>query len=115
LTNGILAVTGQDTNLRVITLAVPVSGSLAVPPSAPPSVSLTFGSIPQGVVTMVLGSLNWDNGHAGGVGTFTVTSISTTRVAGTFTVTVVGSASNVGVPSTSQITSGQFDMALERF
>jgi hypothetical protein len=115
LTNNILTVTGQDTNLRAITLAVPVSGSLQVPPAAAPTISLTFGAAPPGVVTMVLGSQNWDNGHAGGDGSFTVTSISTTRVTGTFTVTVVSNPLNVVPLPAVRITNGQFDMALERF
>jgi hypothetical protein len=115
LTNNLLTVTGQDTNFRVITLVVPVSASLQVPPSAPPVISLTFGAIPQGVVTMVLGAQNWDNGHAGGEGSFTVSSISPTRVAGTFTVTVVSNPLNAVPLPTVRITNGQFDMALERF
>jgi hypothetical protein len=114
LTNGILAVTGQDTSGRVITLTVPISGSLLVPPSAPPTISLTFGSIPQGVVTMVLGSQNWDNARSGGAGTFTVTSISSTRVTGAFTVTLISNPANAVALPPAQITSGQFDMALER-
>ena len=115
LTNNFLTVTGQDTNFRVITLVVPVSSSLQVPPSAPPVISLTFGAMPQGVVTMVLGAQNWDNGRAGGEGTFTLTSISTTRVTGTFTVTVVSNPLNPAPLPTVRITNGQFDMALERF
>jgi hypothetical protein len=115
LTNNILSVTGQDTNLRVITFAVPVSGSLQVPPAAAPTISLAFGATPPGVVSMVLGAQNWDNGHAGGDGSFTLTSISTTRVTGTFTVTLVSNPLNVVPLPTVRITNGQFDMALERF
>lgn len=115
LTNGILAVTGQDTSGRVITLTAPISGSLLVPPSAPPTISMNFGAIPQGVAQMVLGAQNWDNGRTGGAGTFTVTSISTTRVTGTFTVTLISNPANAVALPPAQITSGQFDMALERF
>ena len=115
LTNGILAVTGQDTSGRVITLTAPISGSLLVPPSAPPTISMNFGAIPQGVAQMVLGAQNWDNGRTGGAGTFTVTSISTTRVTGTFTVTLISNPANAAALPPAQITSGQFDMALERF
>jgi hypothetical protein len=64
---------------------------------------------------MVLGSQNWDNGHAGGDGSLTLTSISTTRVTGTFTVTLVSNPLNVVPLPTVRITNGQFDMALERF
>jgi hypothetical protein len=115
LTNGILAVTGQDTSGRVITLTAPISASLAVPPSAPPTISMNFGAIPQGVAQMVLGAQNWDNGRTGGAGTFTVTSISSTRVTGTFTVTLISNPANAVALPPAQITNGQFDMALERF
>jgi hypothetical protein len=115
LVNNFLALTGQDTNLRVITIVVPLSGSLAVPPSAPPVISLSFGTIPQGVATMVLGALNWDNARSGAVGSVTVTSISTTRVAGTFQVTLQPVPTSSAVPAApSVITNGTFDMSLER-
>jgi hypothetical protein len=115
LTNNILTVTGQDTNFRVITLAVPISAGLEVPPSPPPTITLDFTPAVHGVVTMVLGAQNWDNGHAGGAGSFTVTSISATRVTGTFTVTVVSNPINPVPVPTAHLTNGQFDMALERF
>ena len=115
LTNNILAVTGQDTNFRVITLAVPLSAGLQVPPSPPATVSLDFTPAVHGTVTMVLGAQNWDNGHAGGAGSFTVTSISATRVTGTFTVTLVSNPINPVPVPTAHLTNGQFDMALERF
>ena len=115
LLNNILTITGQDTNFRVITLAVPFSGGVQIPPSPPASVSLDFATPGRGIVTMVLGAQNWDNGHDGGAGTFTVTSISNTRVAGTFNVTLVNNPVNVAPVPTARLTNGQFDMALERF
>lgn len=115
LTNNILGITGQDTNFRVITLAIPLSGGLLVPPSQPPTISLNFGPDIHGTVTMVLGAQNWDNGHTGGEGTVTITSISQTRVTGTFTVTLVNNPINVTPVPTARLTSGTFDMALERF
>jgi hypothetical protein len=115
LGNNILTITGQDTNARVITLAVPISAGLSVPPSPPTTVSLDFTPAIHGTVTMVQGAQNWDNGHAGAVGTFTVTGISATRVSGTFTVTLVSSLLNATPVPTAQLTNGQFDMALERF
>ena len=115
MTNNILAITGQDTNSRVITLAVPTSGALMVPPSPPPTISLNFGPDIHGTVTMVLGAQNWDNGHAGGEGSFTITSISQTRVTGTFTVTLVNNPINAVPVPTARLINGTFDMALERF
>ena len=115
LTNNILAVTGQDTNFRVITLAVPLGGGVLVPPSAPPTISLDFTSAIHGTVTMVLGAQNWDNGHTGGAGSFTVTAISATRVSGTFTVTLVSNPINAVPVPTAHLMNGQFDMTLERF
>jgi len=115
LTNNILAITGQDTNFRVITLAVPVSSGLLIPPSPTTTISLDFTPAIHGTVTMVLGAQNWDNGHAGGAGIFTITGISATRVSGTFTVTLVSNPLNVVPVPTVQLTSGVFDMALERF
>ena len=112
LNNNFLTLTGQDTNLRVITIVVPVSSTLFVPPSQPPTILLN-GTL--GLVTMVLGAQNWDNGHAGGGGTFTLTGLSVTRVTGTFTATLVLTGSNASPGSFAQLTSGQFDMALERF
>jgi hypothetical protein len=78
-------------------------------------VTLDFPAIGRGTVTMVLGAQNWDNGHAGGAGTFTVTSISATRVTGTFNVTLVNNPINVVPVPTAVLTNGQFDMVLERF
>lgn len=115
MTNNILAITGQDTNFRVITLAVPVSAGLLVPPSPAPIISLDFTPAIHGTVTMVLGAQNWDNGHAGGAGSFTVTSISATHVTGTFTVTLVSNPFNATPVPTAHLTNGQFDMTLERF
>jgi hypothetical protein len=115
MTNNILTITGQDTNFRVITLAVPFSSAAQIPPSPPSSVSLDFTTPGRGIVTMVLGAQNWDNGHDGGAGTFTVTAISQTRVTGTFTVTLVNNPINVTPVPTARLTNGQFDMALERF
>jgi hypothetical protein len=115
LGNNFLTLTGQDTNLRVITLVLPVSGGLVIPPSPQASISLTFGPTPFGVVSMVLGSQHWDNGFAGGAGTATITAISATRVTGTFNVTLVNNPINVVPVATANLTNGQFDMALERF
>jgi hypothetical protein len=115
LGNNFLTLTGQDTSSRVITLVLSVSGSLLVPPSPPTSISLTFGATPLGVVSMVLGAQHWDNGYPGGVGTATITSISATRVTGTFTATLVNNPLNVVPVATANLTSGQFDMTLERF
>lgn len=113
--NSVLTLTGQDTNGRVITLALPINGSLVIPPAAAANVSLTFGSTPFGLVTMVLGSQNWDNGHAGGSGTATITTLTSNRVAGTFTVTLVNNPINVTPVATAQLTNGVFDLTLERF
>jgi hypothetical protein len=115
LTGNILSITGQDTNFRVITFAVPLSGGLLIPPSQATSVSLDFAAFGHGTAAMTLGAQNWDNGHAGGAGTFTVTGISATRVTGTFTVTLVNNPLNVVAVPTAQLTSGTFDMTLERF
>lgn len=115
LTANVLGITGQDTNGRVITLAIPLSGGLQIPPSPPATISLDFTPAIHGTVIMVLGAQNWDNGHAGGAGTVTITSISQTRVAGTFTVTLVNNPINVVPVPTVHLTNGQFDMALERF
>ena len=77
MTNNILAITGQDTNFRVITLAAPVSAGLlaGAPLAGADHFALDFTPAIHGTVTMVLGAQNWDNGHAGGAGSFTVTSI----------------------------------------
>ena len=115
LGNNLLTLTGQDTNLRVLTLVLPVSGSLLVPPAQAPTISLTFSPTPFGLVSMVLGSQHWDNGFAGGVGTSTITSIAATRVTGTFTVTLVNNPVNVVAVQPAVLTNGQFDMTLERF
>ena len=115
LGNNLLTLTGQDTNLRVLTLVLPVSGSLLVPPAQAPTISLTFSPSPFGVVSMVLGSQHWDNGFAGGVGSATITSIAATRVTGTFTVTLVNNPVNTVPVQPATLTNGQFDMTLERF
>jgi Family of unknown function (DUF6252) len=115
LTNNFLTITGQDTNFRVITIVVPLSAGLLVPPSAPTTITLDFTSGVHGVATMVLGAQNWDNGHDGAQGSFTVTSISATRVTGTFTVTLVNNPINAAPVPTARLTTGTFDMALERF
>ena len=71
--------------------------------------------IGQGIATMVLGAQSWDSAHTGGEGTFTVATITTTHVTGTFTVTVVPSLLNSTGLAPSNITNGQFDMVLQRF
>ena len=115
MTNNILTITGQDTNFRVITLAVPISAGLLIPPSSPVTVTLDFTAGVRGTVTMVQGAQNWDNGRAGATGSFTVTSISQTRVTGTFNVTLIGNPANATPVPNAVLTNGQFDMALERF
>ena len=115
LTNNILTITGQDTNFRVITLAVPIGAGLLIPPSPEATISLDFTPAIHGTVTMVLGAQNWDNGHAGGAGTFAITAISATRVTGRFTVTLVNNPINVVAVPTARLTNGVFDMVLERF
>jgi hypothetical protein len=115
MTNNILTITGQDTNFRVITLAVPISSGLMIPPSGPATVTLDFTSGTRGTVTMVQGAQNWDNGRSGATGSFTVTSISQNRVTGTFNVTLINSPSNATPVPNAVLTNGQFDMVLERF
>ena len=110
VTNGILGVTGQDPANRVISFAVPVVGA-----GSPGTYSLSFGVIGQGIATMVLGAQNWDSAHTGGAGAFTVATITTTHVTGTFDVTVVPSLLNSTGLAPSHISNGQFDMVLERF
>src|SRR5262245_42413412 len=115
LTNNFLTITGQDTNFRVITVVVPLGAGVLIPPSSPVTISLDFTAGVHGVATSGLVRQNGDNGHDGGQGSFTVTSISATRVTGTFTVTLVNNPLNAAPVPTARLTSGTFDMALERF
>jgi hypothetical protein len=114
LQNNFLTLTGQDQNGRVITIVVPFTSTTLIPPSPTSILSLNVGAINGGIVTMVMGTLNWDNAHAGATGSLTITAISQTRVTGTFQVGLIASGLNPN-PTNSNITNGKFDMTLERF
>jgi hypothetical protein len=106
LTSGfdILVVTGSNTN-RSLTISltdVAAPGTYALSSAAP---TRTLG---VSRVTSPLTS-TWSSNGAGGSGSVTVTSITATRIKGTFTATL-GPAPGTSTPGTLTITNGVFDI-----
>jgi hypothetical protein len=99
-TNGIVSITGQDTDTRLITIAVFAN--------APGTISINFGSPSN--AAMYLGGQQWFTALPGGLGSVTVTTLTATRVTGTFTMTMQPSQTNTS-PRPAQVTNGQFDLA----
>ena len=105
--NGVLSITGQDPSFRVLTMAITAS--------AAGTYSVTF-PIAGNLANWVVGTGNWTTAAQGGQGTVVVTTMTTNRVAATFTLTVMPSFLNAAsAMNTVRFTSGQFDMVLERF
>jgi hypothetical protein len=96
---GIVAVVGQDTNLRHISIAI-VGGGVG-------TYSLTFPT-PGSHATMQFGGQVWDTALPGGTGSVTVVTRTDTRVTGTFFFTMQPGLGNNG--AVSQVTSGTFDL-----
>jgi hypothetical protein len=100
-TNGLVSITGQDTDTRLISLAFFASG--------PGTVSLNYPNPSHG--SMNLGGQFWDTAtFPGGTGSVVVTTITATRVTGTFSMTMQPSQTNTN-PRPAQVTNGQFDLA----
>lgn len=97
--SGLVSLTGQDTDTRVITIAVPAGVG---------TYSLNFGNASNAL--MILGGQQWSTAFPGGSGSVTVTTFTATRVAGTFTMTMQPSQTNTA-PRAAQVTNGQFDLA----
>lgn len=97
-----LTITGTNSNNRGIVISLPIASQQATKTG-------TYDAGPgfAGVVTYNIGMSLYQTSAAGGTGTVTVTSYSATRVAGTFSVTAVGTAGTVG---NRVITNGAFDV-----
>ena len=104
--SGVLSITGQDPTFRVLTMAIAAN--------AVGTYSVTFPT--PNLANWVVGTGNWSTAAQGGQGSVTVATMTTNRVTGTFTLTIIPSFLNTAAAmNTVRFTSGQFDMALERF
>jgi hypothetical protein len=99
MTGGIVNITGQDTDTRLITIAF-FAG-------APGTFTLNFPSPNNGA--MFLGGQQWVTALPGGTGSVTVTALSSARVTGTFTMTMQPVQTNT-TPRVAQVTNGTFDL-----
>jgi Family of unknown function (DUF6252) len=98
-TGGFLSLTGQDTDTRLITMALPASVGVH---------SLAFGSSANAFMT--IGGQQWVTATPGGTGSVTITTLTSTRVTGTFTMGMQPALTNPGARP-SQVTNGVFDLA----
>lgn len=102
-----------NANAQVITLSatnLPTSIAIALGPiTNPATFSMDAGNPSNAVVTMTNGATTtiWSTGLSGGKGTITVTTLTSTRIAGTFSFDAV---SNAGA-ATLHVTNGTFDLA----
>jgi len=100
-------------NAQIITLSatnLPNSIAIAIGPiSGPATLSMDTGNPSNAVVTMTVGSSTtiWSTALTGGKGTVTVTTLTATRIAGTFS---FDASSNAGA-GTLQVRNGTFDLA----
>jgi hypothetical protein len=101
MTAGLLSLTGQDADTRLITIVVPARVG---------TWTLAFGNTDGSNALMNLGGQQWFTALPGGTGSVTVTAISSTRATGTFTLTMQPAQTN-SAPRVSQITGGVFDLA----
>ena len=98
---------------QIITLSatnLPYSIAIAIGPiTSPATLSLDAGNPSNAAVTMTVGSSTtiWSTGLPGGKGTITVTTLTSTRIAGTFSFDAI---SNAGT-ATLHVTNGTFDLA----
>lgn len=98
----VLSVAGQDTDGRALTMAIVATG--------PGTYSLNHPNASNAVMT--LGGQQWFTAFVGGLGTVTITQFTSTRVAGTFALTLQPSTVNMN-PRAVDVTNGQFDIALQ--
>ena len=100
-------------NAPIITLSatnLPYSIAIAIGPiTGPATFSMDVGNPSNAVVTMTAGSLTtiWSTALSGGKGSVTVTTLTATRIAGTFSFDAI---SNAGA-ATVQVRNGTFDLA----
>jgi hypothetical protein len=99
-TSGIISLTGTDTDTRGIVLTIGANG--------PGTYSLNFGSPSNAIMTF--GGQQWFTALPGALGSVTITSLTSTRVTGTFTMTMQPSQANTPPIRAAQVTTGQFDL-----
>jgi hypothetical protein len=99
--NGTLTVTGTDPSQRTILVA-------AANVTAPGTFQLTQGNPNGAIASVIEGAAIWSSPLPGGSGTLTVSVLTATRVAGSFTFTGVPATSSA--TGTRAVTSGQFDL-----
>lgn len=98
----VLAIAGVSADSRQINITVPNVTTTG-------TVNLGVGQ--QGVGTVTLGTQAWVTSLVGGTGSVSITTLTATHVAGTFTFTAAAST-NTGATGTKAVTSGAFDIDL---
>jgi hypothetical protein len=99
--NTIVAVAGLD-------LGITASVSFAFVASAPGTFSVGNGNNVFGSAVVAEAGKGWGTAFPGGTGTVTLTTLTSTRVAGTFAFDAV--ANNGGATGTVHVTNGKFDI-----
>ncbi len=81
---------------------------IAVVATSPGTYSLTFGNSIAGSATYAKAGQGWSTGLSGGTGSFTITTLTSNHIVGTFAFDAV--ASNGGAQGTIHVTNGQMDI-----
>jgi hypothetical protein len=107
--NGSVTFQGTDGTGKEIAISVPLS--------SPGKVTLSSPASNGAIALVVAGTMNWSSALAGGRGSVTVTTLSTDRLAGTFSFFAPPGAPVTGAtpnPNPTDVTDGTFDMPLTR-
>jgi hypothetical protein len=99
--SGTLTITGTDASQRTVLVA-------AANVTAPGTFQLTLGNPNGAIASVIEGGAIWSSSLSGGSGTLTVSILTATRVAGSFTFT--GVPATVSATGTRAVTGGQFDL-----
>jgi hypothetical protein len=99
--NGTLTITGTDTSQRTILVAAALV-------TTPGTYQLNQGNPNGAIASVIEGAAIWSSSVSGGSGTLTVTILTATRVAGSFTFT--GLPATPSATGTRAVTGGQFDL-----
>ena len=100
-TNNVLSITGSDNAQKLITIAV-------ANVTATGTFSLALGNANGALGNVIDGTKIWASSLQGGGGTIIVTTLSSARVAGTFSFTAVPATS--AATGTVRVTNGTFDL-----
>jgi hypothetical protein len=99
--NGTLTITGTDAAQRTVLVGI-------ANVTAPGTFQLAQGNPNGAIASVIEGAAIWSSSLSGGSGTLTVSVLTATRVAGSFTFT--GVPATASATGTRAVTAGQFDL-----